>query len=95
MSDGATLDLNGFTLGTTEALTLNGAGLSSAGALTNSSSTAATYAGLIALGSAASINASSGNIVISNAGTITGATYGLTLTGTNTASSIASIIGTT
>jgi filamentous hemagglutinin family protein len=95
VSDGATLDLNGFTLGTAEGLTINGAGQSSAGALTNSSSTAATYAGLITLGSASTINASSGNIVISNTGTILGATYGLTLTGTNTASSIASIIGTT
>ena len=91
----AALDLNGKTLTNTNALTLNGSGVSSGGALTNSSSTAVTYSGLITLGSAATINASSGNIVISNTGTITGATYGLTLTGTNTASSIASIIGTT
>ncbi|OIN03681.1 hypothetical protein A9236_01960 [Polynucleobacter sp. QLW-P1DATA-2] len=91
---GAALDLNGQTLTNTNALTLNGTGIFSAGALTNSSGTAGTYAGLITLGSASSINASSGNIVISNVGTITGAAYGLTLTGTNTASSIASIIGT-
>ncbi|MBT8562848.1 filamentous hemagglutinin N-terminal domain-containing protein [Polynucleobacter paneuropaeus] len=95
VASGAALDLNGQTLTNTNPLTLNGTGISSGGALTNSSATAGTYAGLITLGSASSINASSGNIVISNTGTITGATYGLTLTGTNTASSIASIIGTT
>jgi len=40
---GAALDLNGFTLSTTEALTLNGTGVSSGGALTNSSATAVNY----------------------------------------------------
>ena len=63
--------------------------------MTNSSATAATYSGLITLGSASSIVANNGNIVLSNAGTITGAGFGLTLDGTNTASSLASIIGTT
>jgi autotransporter-associated beta strand protein len=92
---GAALDLNGFTLATAEALTLNGTGVSSGGALTNSSATAATYAGLLKLGSASSIVANNGNIVLSNAGTITGATFGLTLDGTAAGSSIASIIGTT
>ena len=60
---GATLDLNGFTLGTAEALTLNGTGVGGGGALTNSSATAATYSGLITLGSASSIVANNGNIV--------------------------------
>ena len=92
VNNGATLDLNGFTLGLAEALTLNGAGFSGAGALTNSSETAVNYSGLITLGSAATITASSGNIVISNVGTITGTAYNLTLNGTNTASRIASII---
>ncbi|QWD07055.1 filamentous hemagglutinin N-terminal domain-containing protein [Polynucleobacter paneuropaeus] len=95
VNSGAALDLNGKTLTYANALTLNGTGISSGGALTNSSATAGTYIGLITLGSDSSINASSGNIVISNTGTITGATYGLTLNGANTASSIASIIGTT
>jgi len=95
VSNGATFDLNGFTLGTAEALTLNGTGVSNGGALTNSAAGASTYSGLIALGSDSSIVAGNGNIVISNPGTITGAGFGLTLGGTNAASSIASIIGTT
>src|SRR2546430_9357197 len=39
-------------------------------------------------------SASSGNIIVSNAGTITGSGFGLTLDDTNAASSIASIIDT-
>ncbi|EAT59359.1 autotransporter-associated beta strand repeat-containing protein [Chlorobium ferrooxidans] len=95
VAEGATLDLNGFSLATAEALTLNGTGVGgTAGALTNSSGTAATYSGLITLGSASSIVANNGNLILSNAGTITGATFGLTLGGSNTGSSLASIIGT-
>ena len=94
VTSGAVLDLNGFTLGTAEALTLYGTGVSSGGALTNSSATATTYSGLITLGSASSIVASSGNIIISNSGTITGSGFGLTLDGTATGCSLASIIGT-
>jgi autotransporter-associated beta strand protein len=45
VSSGAVLDLNGFTLGTAEALTLNGTGISSGGALTNSSATGVSYSG--------------------------------------------------
>jgi autotransporter-associated beta strand protein len=92
---GAALDLNGFTLGTAEALTLNGTGVSNGGALTNSSASAATYSGLVTLGSTSSIVASSGNLILSNPGTISGATFGLTLGGAAPASSLASIIGTT
>ena len=87
------LDLNGFTLGTAEALTLNGTGVSSGGALTNSSASAASYSGLITLGNASSIVAGSGDINLTNAGTITGAAFGLTLGGTGNGS-VASIIGT-
>ena len=60
---GAALDLNGFTLSTTEALTLNGTGVSSGGALTNSSATAVNYNGAITLGSASSIG-TTGNITL-------------------------------
>ncbi|MDO8717287.1 MAG: autotransporter-associated beta strand repeat-containing protein, partial [Dehalococcoidales bacterium] len=94
VSSTGALDLNGFTLANLEPLTLNGTGASSAGALQNSSGTAATYSGLITLGGASSIIANSGNIILSNAGTITGSGFGLTLGGSNTASSLASIIGT-
>ena len=88
------LDLNGFTLATAEALTLNGTGVSSGGALANSSATAATYSGLLTLGSASSIVASSGNIVLSNTNTITGSGFDLTLDGSANGSSLAGIIGT-
>ncbi len=94
VTSGAVLDLNGTTMTGTNALTLNGTGISSGGALINSSATAGTYAGLITLGSASSIVAGGGNITISNTGTITGATFGLTLDGTKSGS-LASIIGTT
>ena len=93
VSGTGTLDLAGFTLGAAEALSLAGTGTASSGALANSGG-AATYSGLVTLGAAASI-VSNGNIVLSNVGTITGATIGLTLDGTATGSSIASIIGTT
>jgi autotransporter-associated beta strand protein len=92
---GAALDLNGFTLTTADALTLRGTGISSAGALTNSSASAVTYNGLLTLGAAASIIASNGDIALTHTGTITGATYGLTLGGTATGSTLAGLLGTT
>jgi len=90
------LDLNGYSIGTTNAepLSLNSTGTASAGALINSSSTAATYGGLITLAGASSIKGGTGTIAISNVGTITGATFGLTLGGAQ-GGSITSIIGTT
>ena len=93
VSSNGTLDLGGYTLGTAEALTLNGTGRSSIGALMNSGS-AATYSGLITLGSASSIVGGTGTITISNVGTITGATYGLTLGGAQ-GGTLTSILGTT
>ena len=92
VTSGAALDLYGTTMTGTNGLTLNGTGVNGSGALMNSSATAGTYAGLIALGSASSIIAGSGNITLSNTNTISGA-YGLTLGGAYNGS-IASIIGT-
>jgi len=86
----AVLDLNGYTLGTAEPLTLNGTGFTSAGALVNASSTAATYSGAITLGSNSTIGTTSGDItlsgIISGAFGITkvGASNTLTLSGANT-----------
>ena len=77
---GAAFDLNGNTPTANVALTLNGTGVSSGGALVNSSATAAAYAGTVALGSASSIGGA-GNITLSN--TISGA-YGLTKVGADT-----------
>ena len=91
---GAALDLNGKTMTSTGALTLRSTGIDSGGALLNTSSTGATYAGLLTLGAASSIVGGTGTIALSNTGTISGATYGLTLGGAQ-GGSIASIIGTT
>ena len=64
VASGATLDLNGFSLGTAEPLTLNGTGAGGAGALTNSSATAARYKGLITLDSDSSIIADNGLLTL-------------------------------
>ncbi len=94
ISNGAAFDLNGFTLGTAEGLTINGTGVSSSGALFNSSGTAVTYSGLLVIGATApTITANNGNINISNVGTITGAAVVLTLSGSGNGS-VTSIIGT-
>jgi autotransporter-associated beta strand protein len=97
IASGATLDLNGYNLSTAEALIINGSGVSNAGALANSSATSATYSGLLTLGSNATIRAGTaitGDIVLTNPGTITGSGFSLTLGGTGSASSLASIVGT-
>jgi len=93
VTSGAVLDLNGIAMSNTNALTINGTGVSGSGALINSSTTAATYTGLVKLGSASSIMAAGGNITLSNTGTIIGSGFGLTVGGAyNT--TIAGIIGT-
>ena len=92
VTSGAVLDLNGFTLGTAEALTLNGTGISNGGALTNSSATAAGYSGLITKGSACSIVTNAGNISITNAGSMNGS-FLLTLGGSGNGSISSNISG--
>jgi autotransporter-associated beta strand protein len=72
-------DLNGYTLGTAEALTLSGA--VATGALQNTSSTAVSYSGLITIGANASIISNYGDINITNTGNITGNTFALTIGG--------------
>ena len=94
VASGAALDLNGVTLGTAESLTIRGTGVSSGGALTNSSGTDVTYSGLLTLGAPSTVKASSGNISLSNTGTITGSGFTLTLDGSATGSSMASALAT-
>jgi autotransporter-associated beta strand protein len=94
ITSGAVLDLNGMNYTNTEPLTVNGTGISSGGSVINSSTTGATFAGLITLGSTSSIVGGTGTINISNPGTITGATCGLTLGG-SAGGTLASILGTT
>ncbi|MDD2777142.1 MAG: autotransporter-associated beta strand repeat-containing protein [Gallionella sp.] len=91
---GGTLDMNGMTLAAAPQLVLNGTGVGGiAGALTNSSTQAASYNGTITLGSASSIVANNGNITLS--GTLNGAGFGLSLDGSNAASTLSSVIGST
>ncbi len=94
VASGGALQLqNNITTTNATALNLKGTGLTTNGALENVSGNN-TYTGLITLGAAASIGSDAGTLTISNAGTITGATFGLTLTGAGNGS-LASIIGTT
>ena len=79
VSSSATLDLNGQTIGNVP-LTLNGTGVAAAGALINSSATAASYGGTITLASNSSIG---GFGAITCLGPITGS-GGLTIAGFNT-----------
>lgn len=94
VSSGATLQLQySITIGN-EALTISGVGASGQnGALVNVSGTN-NYGGLLTLGASATISSDSGTLNLTNAGTITGATFGLTLRGSGNGT-VSSIIGTT
>lgn len=96
---GSRLDINGFNLGITEPLTLNGVGYGlgdfASGALMNSSGSAVTYTGLVTLGTTGVlIKADSGDINLTAAGTISGATFALTIGGLGNGT-LSSILGTT
>jgi len=93
VTSGAALELTGGISVGAEALTLNGSGLSSGGALRNISGDNI-YGGLLTLGAASRINSDSGTLTLTNTGTITGPTFGLTLGGAGNIT-INSIIGTT
>lgn len=80
ITSGAVLDLNGFTLSTARPLILNGTGILSGGALTNTSTTAATYSGALTFATAASIVGENGTIAIT--GTPASSTTAITLGGT-------------
>jgi len=94
ISSGATLQLQGNITVGSEALNIRGTGATGqSGALVNVSGTN-NYGGLITLGGSTTISSLAGTLNITNTGTITGPTFGLTLTGAGQGS-IASIIGTT
>jgi fibronectin-binding autotransporter adhesin len=93
VTSGAAIQIQGGITTAAEALTLSGTGISSTGALRNISGDN-NYAGLVRLGAASRINTDAGTLTLSNTGTITGATFGLSVGGAgNTA--IHGIIGTT
>jgi fibronectin-binding autotransporter adhesin len=52
VASGAMLDLNGFTLGTNESITISGTGIANTGAFINSSNNSISYNGAITLGAA-------------------------------------------
>jgi autotransporter-associated beta strand protein len=87
------LDLNGFSLGTAEALTLSGAWAN--GALQNNSSAPVNYSGLITLGAASTIISNYGDINITNTGNITGATFALTIGGAGNGTLVSNLNTTT
>jgi autotransporter-associated beta strand protein len=76
-----------------EALTISGTGIGTNGALRNITGDNI-YGGLITLGAASRINSDSGTLSITNTGTITGATFGLTIGGAGNVA-VASIISNT
>ena len=94
IADGGTLDLNGYSLSTSESLTIAGYGTGDIGALRNGSASAATYSGLITLSASSSIVAASGDMILSNTGTIGGSGFILYLEGSASGSRIDSVIGT-
>jgi autotransporter-associated beta strand protein len=94
VSNGATLELQGGITVGAESLTISGTGATGQnGALVNVGGTN-NYGGLLTLGAATTISSDSGTLNLTNAGTITGATFGLALTGAGNGT-VSSIIGTT
>ncbi|RFC45582.1 MAG: Autotransporter-associated beta strand repeat-containing protein, partial [Verrucomicrobia bacterium] len=93
VSSGAALQIQGGITVGAESLSLNGTGVSTTGALRNISGNN-TYGGLVTLAATTRINSDAGTLTLSNAGTITGATFGLTVGGAGD-TVINSIIGTT
>lgn len=100
VSSGGTLQIQGEITTLAEGLTVSGTGFAGAGglglqtgALVNVSGTN-NYAGLVLLGAAATISSDSGTLNLTHTGTMTGATFALTLAGAGDGS-IASIIGNT
>ncbi len=91
VSSGGTLDVNGYNLSNT--LGLSGTGVSSVGALYNSSTSATTIAGVITLGATTSIS-SLGNITFDNAiRGVNGQNYSLTMTATGKTITLNGLIG--
>ena len=95
VSSGAALQIqNGITVGN-EPLTINGTGVSNDGALRSISGNNI-YGGLITLGSSVRINSDTNvnTLTLSNAGTITGSTFDISVGGVGN-TTISSVIGTT
>jgi fibronectin-binding autotransporter adhesin len=91
VSSGGTLDVNGYSLSNT--LNLSGTGVSSVGALYNSSTSGITIGGIITLGATASIT-SLGDVIFNNAiRGVNGQNYSLTMTATGKTITLNGLIG--
>ena len=91
VSSGGTLDVNGYNLPNT--LSLSGTGVSTVGALYNSSTGATTIGGVITLGATTSIT-SLGDIIFNNAiRGVNGQNYSLTMTATGKTITLNGLIG--
>ena len=96
VASGASLDLNGQAMTNTNVLSINGTGLSNAGVITNSSASAASYAGAVNIASASTVGSTSGAINITGAVSDAGH-YGLAFEGNqaislgNTANALSTI----
>jgi autotransporter-associated beta strand protein len=93
VASGAALELQGGISVGAEALTISGTGISTGGALRSVSGNN-TYGGLLTLGAASRINSDAGTLTLTNTGTITGATFGLSLGGSGNIT-LNSAVGTT
>ncbi len=93
VTSGAALQIQGGITVGNEAITLNGTGISTTGAMRNISGDN-NYGGLVTLGSLSRIQSDAGTLTLSNTGTITGPNFGLTVGGAGN-TTINSIIGTT
>ena len=93
VSGTGTLDLNGISLATAEALTINGSGTSSIGALINNGGLAATWTGALILGADATIGGNN-DIILS---AVVSGSFNLTKTGVGklTLSNTSNTLGTT
>jgi len=93
VNTGFSIDLNGTTMIGANGLTINGAGASGTGVIRNTSTNAATYAGLITLGNTSTMSTSFGNITL--AGGINTSSKTLTIDGASNTYITGPITGTT
>lgn len=98
ITSGARLDLNGFSLGNAETLSINGGGYGlgefCSGVVMNSSMSSVNYSGLLILASTGVfVKADYGDINFTNSGTISGNTFSISLGG-NGNGTLSSVLGT-
>jgi len=81
VNSGAAIDLNGITMTGANPINISGTGVSNSGAIFNSNSTGAAYAGLITLTGDSSFVGGTGLVNLTNSSGITGSGFAITLGG--------------